>query len=197
MRRSTILALSTAAVAGALLNPAAALAVTAHSSFPAHIHAHPGGSTQSGTDPDTITTFSVNSGALVLTVPATANLGNGAPGTTFSGALGPVEVTDNRALLNASWTTTVSSTDFTTGAGTAAETILSEALTYTPGTVTTTGGISVLTHAVALSPSSQAVVIASAGDGNNTASWNPNISVAVPTTAVTGTYTGTISESVS
>lgn len=197
MRRSTILVLSTAAAAGALLNPAAALAVTAHSSSPAHIHAHPGGSAQSGTDPDTITTFSVSSGSLVLTVPATANLGNGAPGTTFSGSLGLVEVTDNRALVNAAWTTTVSSTDFTTGSGTAAETILSEDLTYSPGTVTTTGGISVLTHAVALSPSSQPVVIASAGNGNNTAHWNPTISVAVPASAVSGTYTGTISESVS
>jgi hypothetical protein len=60
-------------------------------------------------------TFTVTTGALTMTAPPTANLGSGAPGTTISGPLGSVLVTDNRALLSAAWTATASSTNFTTG----------------------------------------------------------------------------------
>ena len=50
-------------------------------------------------DPNTTVTFAVTSGALSMTAPATANLGSGAPGTTISGELGAVTVTDDRAAL--------------------------------------------------------------------------------------------------
>jgi hypothetical protein len=38
--------------------------------------------------------------------------------------------------------------------------------------------------------------LGSGGAGNNTASWNHAISVAVPASAVAGTYTGTLTQSV-
>lgn len=179
--------------AGGLLAVATALPVSAASS----------GLTQSAaaavldTGP-TGTTFTVNAGALTITVPATAVLGSGAPGTTIGPtALGAVTVTDNRALLVATWTATVSSTSFTTGGGTTAETIPVGDATYTTGIPTQTGVIVVVpTASVTLSGTAQTVVAGTAGVGNNSAAWNPTVAIAVPAAAVNGLYTGTISHSV-
>jgi hypothetical protein len=103
----------------------------------------------------TSTTFTVSAGALTITVPASVNLGTGGPGTTIGPtALGAVTVTDNRALLLASWTATVSSTEFLTGGGTAAETIPAADATYTTGLPTTTGPAPATTprHGIPRSP---------------------------------------------
>jgi hypothetical protein len=181
MRKSVSLAVGAAAVTLALLTPATALAAPA-APMPS--------------DPDTTTTFAVGSGALTMTAPSTANLGSGAPGGTISGPLGTVVVTDARAALNASWTATVSATSWTTGAGTGAETIPPQDATYAPGTVTTTGTVSVNPQTVTMSTSPQPVVTASSITGNNTASWDPTITVHVPPAAVTGTYTATVVHSV-
>jgi hypothetical protein len=45
------------------------------------------GTCAASTTCSTTTTFTVTSGALTITVPATASIGSGAPGTTISGAL--------------------------------------------------------------------------------------------------------------
>ncbi len=132
-----------------------------------------------------------------MTAPATADLGSGAPGTTISGPLGAVVVTDDRALLAAAWTATASSTAFTTGGGTPSETIPASAATYTPGTPFTTGTITVTPTTVTLSGGAQTVVAGTAGVGDNTATWNPAVAVAVPAAAVGGLYTGTLTQSVS
>jgi hypothetical protein len=190
MRKTVSLAIGAAAVSLALLTPATALAAPAAAGHASALAAPP------PNDPDTTTTFSVTSGALTMTAPATANLGSGAPGTTISGPLGTVTVNDARALLTASWTATVSSTTWVTGGGTGAEVIQPQAATYAPGTVTTTGTISVNPQTVTLSTSPQPVVTASSGTGNNTASWDPTISIAVPPAAVNGTYTATVVHSV-
>ena len=68
-----------------------------------------------------------------MTAPDTVDLGSGAPGTTISGTLGTVTVTDDRALLAAAWTATASATDWTTGGGTPAETIPATDVGYDPG----------------------------------------------------------------
>jgi hypothetical protein len=151
----------------------------------------------SGSDPDTTVTFTVTTGALSLSAPATANLGSGAPGTTISGALGNVTVTDNRALLAASWTTTASSTSFVTGGSTGPEMIPASDAAYAPGTVTTTGTITATPSSITLSGTAQTVVTGTAGVGDNTATWNPTMVVSVPAAAVGGTYTGTLVHSVS
>jgi len=72
---------------------------------------------------DTVVTFDVAAGTLDVDAPAAANLGAGAPDTVITGTIGPVTVTDGRAAADASWVASASSTDFTTGAETPAETI--------------------------------------------------------------------------
>ncbi|MEV7153476.1 hypothetical protein AB0N77_02455 [Streptomyces misionensis] len=143
-------------------------------------------------DPSTTITYTVTSGALTLSVPASANLGSGAPGTQISALLGPVTVTDDRALVSASWTVTAAETVFTNGSATVPATDA----TYAPGSVTTTGTITVTPTNVTLSNSPQVVVTGTAGVGDNTASWNPTIAVNVPPSAVGGNYTGTLTQSV-
>ncbi len=150
-------------------------------------------------DPPTTTTFTVTAGALTMTAPVSAALGSGAPGTTITGNLGAVEVTDDRALLTATWTAVASATNWTTGGGTPAETIPATDVGYDPGTITTTGTITATGTPITLAtnPLGAPVVTGSAGVGNNTATWNPALSIAVPDAAVGGIYSGTLSQSVS
>jgi hypothetical protein len=150
----------------------------------------------SGGDPDTTLTFDVTSGLLTMTAPTTAPLGSGAPGTTITGVLGAVVVTDDRALLGGLWTAVASSTDFTTGAATTAETIPATDATYTPGTPFVTGSFVATPHTITLSNAPQ-TIMTSTGNGNNTATWSPTIAVAVPSAAVVGAYTATMTQSVS
>jgi hypothetical protein len=178
-------AIGAIAVAGAVLTPGVAMAATA---APA----------ATGPSVDTTTTFDVTSGALTITAPDTAFLGSGAPGTTISGQLGTVTVNDNRAALTESWVASASSTDFTTGGGTDAETIPVADVSYTVGSFTSIVGTitPVASNLDPMSHDPQPVVTGSSGVGDNSVSWNPTIAVAVPANAVTGTYTGTITHSV-
>jgi hypothetical protein len=145
--------------------------------------------------PTTIT-FAVTSGLLALTAPGSVNLGTATPTSTLTGNLGLVTVTDDRALLAASWTVTASSTNFTTGTGTPAETIPVSNADYDPGVVGTTGTITGAETRITLSGTPQTVVTGTAGVGNNTAHWNPVIGIDIPAAAVGGTYTATIVHSV-
>jgi hypothetical protein len=141
-------------------------------------------------------TFTVTTGGLTMTAPASADLGSGAPGTTITGNLGGnVLVTDLRATLGGTWTATASSTAWTTGTGTADETIPAADATYTPGAITTTGTITATGHNITLSGLPQTVVTATV-TGNNTAAWDPTIAVAVPSVAVGGAYHATLTQSV-
>jgi hypothetical protein len=183
--------LAVAAIGGIALTPVAASAATAGPAVLAY------SSTASASDPNTTVTFTVSSGALSMTAPATVDLGTNAPGTTISGSLGTVTVTDNRALLSAAWTVVASSSDWTTGAGTLAETIRAGNVGYDPGVITPTGTITVAgTTVAALAGLPAAVVTATAGTGDNSATWDPTIAVAVPAAAVVGAYTGTLIQSV-
>jgi hypothetical protein len=143
-------------------------------------------------DPSTTVSFTVTSGALTLSVPASAVLGSGAPGTVISAPIGVCTVTDDRALLSASWTVSAAATDFASGP----QAIPAGDATYTPGTVTTTGTITVTPTPITLSNSAQIILTGSSGVGDNTASWDPTVSVSVPPSAVGGTYTGTLTQSV-
>src|SRR5579863_4263496 len=191
MLKSAFHIATVAAVAMIVLVPGIASAATASPNALAR------SSSPAGGDPDTTVTFTVTTGALSMTAPVSAVLGSGAPGTTISGALGAVTVTDDRALLSASWTSTASSTDWTTGGATPAETIPATDVGYDPGSITTTGTITATGTPVTLSSDPAPVVTGTAGVGNNTATWNPAVSVAVPAAAVGGAYAGTITQSVS
>lgn len=150
---------------------------------------------------DTTTTFAVAAGALSITAPASKNLGSGTAGAPLTAQLGSVAVTDGRGALAGSWTASVSSTDFTTGAASADETIAKAAVDYWSGAATTSGvgtflpGQLLAANKVTLA-SVRTAYSASATVGNNSATWNPTIIVNVPAQAVAGTYTATITHSV-
>jgi hypothetical protein len=192
MLKSVLCTLTAAAVTGIALAPGVASAAPKPSAL-----AHSSTSSPSGGDPNTTVTFTVTVGGLTMTAPATADLGSGAPGTTISGTAGPVTVTDDRALLTAAWTATASATSWTTGGGTPNETIPASDVGYNPGTITTTGTITATGTPITLSGAATPVVVGSAGVGDNTATWNPVLAVAVPAAAVGGVYAGTLTHSVS
>lgn len=147
---------------------------------------------------DTVVTFSITTAGITISAPGTANLGSVATGaTSISGQIGPVTVTDDRATLNGSWTATAISTDFTTGAGSPAETIGNINVTYSAGAATTTTGEGTFT------PGPGGIInvprVAFTGTtlvGDNTATWNPTLTVTIPAAAVGGTYSGTVTQSV-
>ncbi len=147
-------------------------------------------------------TLTVNPGSLSISVPASANVGSGNPSQTISGQLGAVQVTDARYNTNATWTATVSSTTFTTGGHSPAETIPTSAVSYWSGTATSVTGTATTTPGQATSANAQALSVSrtaftlTAGTGKTIVSWNPTVIVSVPAAAVAGTYTGTITHSV-
>jgi hypothetical protein len=150
------------------------------------------------TSGSTIATFNITAGALSITVPAsTVALGTASSGAaTVSGSLGTVAVSDQRANLVAAWTTTVTSTSFVTGGGSANETVANTAIAYTSGTLTTTGlGVFAPSVSATVGAGVTAVSLA-AGSGVNTANWNPTIAFTLGAAQVAGTYTGTITHSV-
>ena len=151
----------------------------------------------------TTTTFTLSGGALSISVPASKNLGSAATGaSTLSSQLGTVTVTDERGALAGSWTATVASTDFTTGGATTDETVAKSSVTYWSGAATSTSGTAVRVPGQATSANAQALgssrtaFSATGVIGNNTTAWNPTLTVNIPSAAVAGTYSGTVTHSV-
>lgn len=153
---------------------------------------------------DTTTTFSLTSGALSITAPASKALGSAdITATSVAGvSLGTVSVNDARGGLLGTWTASVTSTDFTTGTATAAETIAKANATYWSGAATASSGTQVLTPGQALETAkvtlaaSRTAFGASGVTGTATASWAPTIGFTIPSGAVAGTYTGTVTHSI-
>jgi hypothetical protein len=111
---------------------------------------------------------------------------------TVTAQLGPVLVTDLRAGI-LGWVATAGSTDFT-GAGA----IPASAEAYTPGAPTVVGIATVTpTSLTAMTAGGGTVQTATAVTGVNTAGWNPSIAVTIPAGAIAGTYSATITHSVS
>lgn len=143
---------------------------------------------------DTTTTFALTGGALSVSVQPTATLGSGPSGSaSVNGQLGAVQVTDARGSKIA-WSASATSTTFTDGAGGT----VSTGVSYNAGTVTTTGTITVpASSATSLTAVPAAVVAPTSIRGNNTATWNPTLTVSLPSNSLAGTYTGTVNTSVS
>ncbi|MCM3884977.1 hypothetical protein [Frankia sp. R82] len=179
MRRSTTVLL------GAVATAAAAALTTA---LPA----------DAATTATTTTTFSLTGGALDITAPATADLSSFPVNAGFvSGNLGDVIVTDGRGNAGASWTASVSATAVT-GSGTAeGVTLPAENVSYDPGSISATNVTATGLRLQSLSATPQATVAGTGGTGVNFATWNPTLGVTIPAaSAVTGTYTVTLSHSV-
>jgi hypothetical protein len=172
------------------------LAVISTATLAAGLAAAPAGAA----DPATTTTFELTAGGLSISAPETADLGKVAVGSgSISGKLGPVKVTDNRGGLEILWTATAESTKFTTGSKTAAETVQATSVQYLPGapqdpspaTGVFVPSLGLLGGALPLP------VYTGLATGNNSVSWNPTVLITLPAQAVAGTYTGTITHSVS
>jgi hypothetical protein len=207
MRRPLFLITAfSAAAAGALIIVTAMPAAAAISALAAP--AAPAGGP--GSSEGSLVTFTVTTtGTLGVTVPTgPVNLGSGAVGTTIGsvGNLGAVTVTDNRALDPAAWTATVYSTDFVNSV-TPLDVIPVADATYLTGPVAATPAQALLSSAVSvngttpltlgLGPTGQEVVTETGFDGDNSTQWSPEIQLAVPATAVFGTYDATVTHSVS
>lgn len=108
---------------------------------------------------------------------------------TVNHALGAVMVTDLRAGI-LGWVTSAGSTAFT-GAGA----IPASAMAYVPGVATTTGITAVVPTSL-ISMATPGTVQTAVATGDNTATWNPSITVTIPAGAVAGTYNAAITHSV-
>lgn len=150
---------------------------------------------------DTSTTFVLSAaGGISISVPAATELsaGTATNAGTLSAALGAVTVNDQRGALLGAWTASVTASDFTTGTATADETIAKANVAYLSGAATAFTGVAVLTPGQVLPEALSAqrtAYSATATVGNNSATWNPTVTITVPSDAVVGTYAGTITHS--
>jgi hypothetical protein len=143
-------------------------------------------------------TVTVTGGSLSITVPIDAgNLGtrtNSVSGGTISGPLGQVVVSDARsAAAGSGWVTSVISSAFTPPAGPA---IAASAVSYTAGTITKVGTATYTANDPGALTGVSAAVTATGITGDNAATWNPTIHVAVPGGMAAGIYSATITHSV-
>ncbi|GAB3149162.1 hypothetical protein GCM10027290_34890 [Micromonospora sonneratiae] len=151
---------------------------------------------------DTTVTFTVATSNLVIHVPASASLGSGFPGSTISGQLGTVQVVDSRAFLNATWTASVTSTSFTTGDRSPAETISNHEVDYWSGLPTAVTGLGNVIPGQPTAADAQSLDVPrtayskTTGSGDNSVSWNPTLVIGIPAVAVGGLYSGTVTHSV-
>ncbi|GAB3984083.1 ice-binding family protein [Plantactinospora veratri] len=153
-------------------------------------------------DTDTITRSTcAEPGELSISAPTAAELGSAAPGGTVSGNLGPVTVTDERGLADASWTATVVATDFVT-TGSPVWTVASVNVSYWSGPATSTTGTGTFTSGQPTPQDAQTLDVERTaytltdGSGVTSATWDPVVSVEIPLAAVAGEYTGTVTFSV-
>jgi hypothetical protein len=148
------------------------------------------------------------SAAMSISAPGGRNLGSAATGSgTLTAQLGTVTMSNTAILgLVSGMTATVSATDFTTAGGGQYKTITKASVSYWSGLPTALSGISLgsvvpgqptALNAVNLSVPRTAFTSASLLQlGGVSVSWNPTIVINIPPSAVTGTYTGTITHSV-
>jgi hypothetical protein len=146
----------------------------------------------------TTTTITITGGALAITVPTDAgNLGtraNTVLGGTISGPLGQVQVSDARsAAAGSGWVASVISTAFTPPAGPA---IPASAVGYVAGTITKVGTATYVANEPTNLTGVAPAVTATGITGDNSATWNPTINVAVPGGMAAGVYSATITHSV-
>ncbi|MFM1723972.1 WxL domain-containing protein [Rhodococcus sp. PAM 2766] len=144
----------------------------------------------------TTTTFEIVAGGLTIAPQGSASLNTAQTGASdVLGLMGEVTVIDSRGN-NAGWTVTVSSSEFALAAESGDTTIAATQVQYNPGTVERTGTVTTTPSAVAGLDTAKTVVEGTAARGNNTATWNPTLTVGLPTDALAGVYTGTVSTSV-
>ncbi|MDP9302293.1 MAG: hypothetical protein M3P43_15595 [Actinomycetota bacterium] len=146
----------------------------------------------------TTATVTVQGGSLSISAPATAgNLGsqhNSVAGEIISGPLGQVQVDDARsAVAGSTWVASVISSAFTPPAGPA---IGASAVGYTAGAITKVGTATYTANDPGNLTGVSPAVTATGITGDNSATWNPTITVTVPGGMAAGIYSATITHSV-
>jgi len=136
-------------------------------------------------------TFALSGGVLAVSAQSTAPLGNkGGSGTTsVSGSLGNTVLTDNRGGT-VGWSVGAATSAFTDGTTTAT------AVSYAPpATATSTGVVLATGTTQTLTATPVQVMAGTVVVGNNTATWNPTLTVTLPASSTAGNYAGTITTS--
>ena len=146
----------------------------------------------------TTATITVQGGSLSITVPTGAgNLGsavNTVSGEVIAGPLGQVQVNDARsAAAGSGWVASVIASAFTPPAGPA---IAASAVSYTAGTITKVGTATYTANDPGNLTGVAPAITATGITGDNSATWNPTINVAVPGGMAAGVYSATITHSV-
>ena len=146
----------------------------------------------------TSATLEVTGGALTITVPPdTGSLGtraNTVAGGTISGPLGQVQVNDARsAAAGSGWIASVIATAFSPPTGPA---IPASAVGYSAGVITKVGTATYTANDPPNLTGVAPAVTATGITGDNSATWNPTITVAVPGGMAAATYLATITHSV-
>lgn len=146
--------------------------------------------------------FPVSAGALAVTAPSSRNLGSFSTGTnSITAQLGTITAT-NSGIVAPNVSAQVSCSAFTTGGATANETIPCSAVSYWSGPATAQSGLSGSTPGQA--SAANAVTLASTRTAftatglllSISVSWNPTVIITLPSSAVAGAYSGTITHSV-
>ena len=148
-------------------------------------------------DPTDVSVTVTAAGTLSITVPADAGslgtLKSTPGGGTINGSLGTVQVLDERGVVGGGWVMSAISTALTPFAG---PTIAASLIGYTAGVITKVGTATYTANDPADLTGVVPVVTATGITGDNSATWNPTINVAVPGGMAAGVYTGTITHSV-
>jgi hypothetical protein len=146
----------------------------------------------------TTASVTVTGGTLTISAPAAAgslgSIANSVSGGTISGTLGQVQVNDARsAAAGSGWVASVISTAFTPSSG---PTIGAASVGYVAGPITKVGTATFTANDPPDLTGAVAAVTATGITGDNSATWNPTINVAVAGGKAAGTYSGTITHSV-
>ena len=146
----------------------------------------------------TTASVTVTGGTLTISAPAAAgslgSIANTVGGGTINGSLGQVQVNDARsAAAGSGWVASVISTAFTPSAG---PTIAASAVSYSAGTIVKTGTATYTANDPGNLTGASAAVTATGITGDNSATWNPTIHVAVAGGTIATTYTAVITHSV-
>jgi FG-GAP-like repeat len=145
-------------------------------------------------------------GGLAIMIPtAGVGLGSATPGGQVSRSLGAFTVANNRAAGPFTWTATVTASHFTTGGGSPAETITNANVSYWSGPALSNAQMGTGTFTPGQTTAGAAVTLNiprtafshPLGANVSSRAWNPTVRVNIPAFAVAGTYTGTITHSVS
>ncbi|MDV7196877.1 hypothetical protein R4172_04790 [Rhodococcus kroppenstedtii] len=135
-------------------------------------------------------TFTIGGGNIAVSSQPNATLTPDAVLDVANGSLGAVTVTDDRRVIG-TWRVQVSSTSFSNGQ----TDIPASAATYSPGLAVPSRGTPVVLPGIPGTLDSQLTAQSATVIGANTVSWNPSLSVALPTDRTAGAYTGTVTHS--